>query len=179
MLRPANMLGFAISIRRKSQGKTAHRDRAHSFATAGAAPGTARRAPTKEASAAEEISISKWALAMGLSMPGAKAQDQSQSFSRSAEALLPPHECGGSHRNAGTPAENASAPPKCRDSHGKRECSHRKSGDSKMRGILLQRHRNAGTPAENASAHTEMRGAHAVCGRQGNVGFGRRAKPAM
>ena len=49
-------------------------------------------------SPAEERSISKWALTPGFPIPGAKAQDQSPTFSRSAEALLPPHKCGGSHQ---------------------------------------------------------------------------------
>src|ERR1700675_179405 len=36
------------------------------------------------------------------SAKGAKAQEQNRRISRSAEALLPPHECGGSHRLLGT-----------------------------------------------------------------------------
>src|SRR5271157_5094068 len=42
-------------------------------------------------------SILKWALALGFLAAGAKAHDQSRDPSRSAEALLPPHKCGGSH----------------------------------------------------------------------------------
>ena len=45
-------------------------------------------------SPAEESSISKWALAPGFPAPGAKAQDQTPTFSWSAEALLPPHNAG-------------------------------------------------------------------------------------
>ncbi len=49
-------------------------------------------------SPAEKKSILKRALAPGFSMPGAKARDHNPNFSRSAEALLPPHKCGGSHQ---------------------------------------------------------------------------------
>ncbi len=48
-------------------------------------------------SPAEECLISKGALALGFPIPGAKAHRQGSTFSRSAEALLPPHKCGGSH----------------------------------------------------------------------------------
>jgi hypothetical protein len=52
----------------------------------------------RDLSPAEARAISKWALAPAFLIPGAKARDQSPTFSRSAEALLPPHKCGGSHQ---------------------------------------------------------------------------------
>ena len=47
-------------------------------------------------SPAEKWPILKWALAPGIHDPSAEARDQGPPFSRSAKALLPPHECGGS-----------------------------------------------------------------------------------
>ena len=49
-------------------------------------------------SPSEKRSISKWALALEFPEASAKAPDQSRDILRSAESLLPPHECGGSHR---------------------------------------------------------------------------------
>ena len=49
-------------------------------------------------SPAEKKSIFEWALAPALSIASAEARAQEQSVSRSAEALLPPHKCGGSHQ---------------------------------------------------------------------------------
>ncbi len=49
-------------------------------------------------SPAEKKSIFEWALAPALSIASAKARAQEQSVSRSAEALLPTHECGGSYQ---------------------------------------------------------------------------------
>src|ERR1019366_7115760 len=49
-------------------------------------------------SPAEKRSLLKLALAAGFAETSAKAQDQSRDFSRSAKALLPPHKCGGPHR---------------------------------------------------------------------------------
>src|ERR1035438_6551384 len=48
-------------------------------------------------SPAEKQSILKWALALGFSLPALKRVIKADLF-RSAEALLPPHKCGGSHR---------------------------------------------------------------------------------
>src|ERR1019366_1291890 len=48
-------------------------------------------------SPAEKQSILKWALALGFSLPALKRVIKANLF-RSAEALLPPHKCGGSHR---------------------------------------------------------------------------------
>jgi hypothetical protein len=48
-------------------------------------------------SPAEKQSILKWALALGFSPPALKRVIKADLF-RSAEALLPPHKCGGSHR---------------------------------------------------------------------------------
>jgi hypothetical protein len=41
-------------------------------------------------------------LFLALRIARAKAHYQSQAFSRSAEALLPPHKCGGSHQSPGS-----------------------------------------------------------------------------
>src|SRR5664279_2413299 len=49
-------------------------------------------------SPAEKKPILKWALAPAFSISGAKARDQKRTFSRSAEALFPPHKCGGSRQ---------------------------------------------------------------------------------
>ena len=54
-------------------------------------------------SPAEKIAILKWALAPVLEA-SAKAPYQSRNLLRSAEALLPPHKCGGSHRNVYPPS---------------------------------------------------------------------------
>src|ERR1035437_8952594 len=51
-------------------------------------------------SPAGKKSTFEWALALAFSIPGAKARAQETNFSRSAEALLPPHKCGGSHQEA-------------------------------------------------------------------------------
>lgn len=48
-------------------------------------------------STAEERSVLNWASAPGFLATGSKARDQTRTSSRSAEAILPPHECGDSH----------------------------------------------------------------------------------
>ena len=62
-------------------------------------------------------SIFKRALALAFSISSAKAQDQEKGFSSSAEALLPPHECGGSHQaaNLASSARQFSPGAKTRD----------------------------------------------------------------
>src|ERR1035438_4332052 len=44
--------------------------------------------------------LMQYSIAPGFCGPGAKAHGLKASFFRSAEALLPPHKCGGSHREA-------------------------------------------------------------------------------
>ena len=55
-------------------------------------------------SPAEKRSISKSALAVEFLEASAKAPYESRTILRSAEALLPPHKCGGSHRNVYSPS---------------------------------------------------------------------------
>jgi hypothetical protein len=57
-----------------------------------------------DSSPAEKRSISQWPLALGFPNPSAKAQDRKATFFRSAEALLPPHKCGGSHQEICPPS---------------------------------------------------------------------------
>jgi len=60
------------------------------------------RGRSAAADPAEEQSVLKGALASGFFEASPKAQKQIQMSSRSAEAFLPPHQCGGSHLFNGT-----------------------------------------------------------------------------
>ncbi len=88
----------------------------------------------RDFSPAERRLLIKRALAPGIPVapPSAKAHDERGSFFRSAEALLPPHKCGGSHRTAKTSPTHPTFPHECGG-------SHRHEGSPALHPLAVQR----------------------------------------